>query len=63
MLLQKLYIKKYYENYIMNIKIDNKLYKSHPIYDLYVANKNGGILHIVKKIPMKGFEHQTGYMK
>ena len=37
-------------------------YKCHPFYDLYAISKCGKIINIKKQIPMKGFNHRTGYL-
>ena len=43
------------------IEINNCVYKIHPVYDLYGADEDGNIINIVKKVPMKGVKHTTGY--
>ena len=43
------------------IEIKKCVYYIYPIYDLYAADENGNIMNIVKKIPMKGTKHNTGY--
>ena len=45
------------------IEINDCVYHVHPIYDLYAADKNGNIVHIVKQKPRKGNKHHDGYMK
>ena len=47
---------------MVKIKIENISYKIHPIYDLYGADKDGNIINIIKKAPMKGHKHANGYM-
>ena len=44
------------------IVIDDCLYKIHPIYDLYAANKRGQTINIVKKKPLLGNNDSNGYM-
>ena len=44
------------------IEINDVVYNIHPVYDLYGANKDGNIIHIIKKIPMKGCRNHRGYM-
>ena len=43
------------------IEIDNCYYNIHPFYDLYGA-KNGYIVNIIKKTPIKGNCNHRGYM-
>ena len=45
------------------IKINECVYNIHPVYDLYAADENGNIIHIVKKVPMKGAKQYSGYMR
>ena len=44
------------------MKIKNVSYNIHPVYDLYGADEDGNIINIIKKVPMKGTKHATGYM-
>ena len=44
------------------IKINNCSYKTHPIYNLYAASKDGRIIHIVKQKPHFGNKNKQGYM-
>ena len=46
----------------MNIEIKNCVYKVHPVYNLYVANKAGDVMNIVKKDIIKGYKKNNGYM-
>ena len=45
------------------IEINERVYKLHPIYDLYAASKDGYIIHIIKKVPNKGNKNGGGYLK
>ena len=45
------------------IEVNDCVYNIHPVYDLYGADKDGNIIHIIKKIPNKGNKNdQRGYM-
>ena len=44
------------------IVIEECVYNIHPIYDLYAADENGNIIHIIKKVPTKGVKKHNGYM-
>ena len=44
------------------IKINNCVYNIHQVYDLYAVDKEGNIINIVKKVPMKGNKDKYGYM-
>ena len=46
----------------IKMKIENVSYYMHPVYDLYAADRNGNIINIVKKVPMKGNKNYFGYM-
>ena len=37
-----------------NIKINNCVYKVHPVYNLYASDENGNIIHLVKQEPFTG---------
>ena len=37
-----------------NIKINNCVYKVHPVYNLYASDGNGNIIHLVKQVPSTG---------
>ena len=37
-----------------NIKINNCVYKVHPVYNLYASDENGNIIHLVKQVPSTG---------
>ena len=37
-----------------NIKINNCVYKVHPVYNLYASDENGNIIHLVKQVPLTG---------
>ena len=43
------------------ITINDCVYKTHPIYDLYAASKKGYMIHIIKKVPLKGNMTGSGY--
>ena len=45
------------------IEINNIVYNIHPIYDLYASDENGEIIHIIKKVTLKGHKHRNGYMQ
>lgn len=45
------------------IVIDNRVYKTHPYYDLYAGSVNGQVIHIIKQIPHYGQKHSSGYMQ
>ena len=45
------------------IKISDKKYLIHPVYDLYAASDDGSIINIEDKIPSKGDKTYNGYMK
>ena len=45
-----------------NIMINENVYRVHQVYDLYAANENGEVIHIIKKVPMKGIKKHPGYM-
>ena len=44
------------------IEVNDCVYNIHPVYDLYGADSNGNITHIIKKIPNKGNKKPNGYM-
>ena len=44
------------------IKINNCVYKIHPIYNLYAGSKDGRIIHIIKQKPHFGNKNKHGYM-
>ena len=44
------------------IEINNCVYNIHPIYNLYGADKNGYIINIINKKPIKGNINNRGYM-
>ena len=44
-----------------NIEINNCVYRTHPVYNLYAASENGDIINIVKQVPMSGVKNHTGY--
>ena len=46
-----------------DIEIKNCVYKVHPIYDLHASDADGNIIHIIKKVPMKGNKNYNGYIK
>ena len=45
-----------------NIKINNCVYKVHPVYNLYASDGNGNIIHLVKQVPSTGQKHKIGYL-
>ena len=45
-----------------NIKINNCVYKVHPVYNLYASDGNGNIIHLVKQVPSTGQKHKNGYL-
>ena len=45
------------------ITVNDIEYMIHAIYDLYGADINGNIIHIIKKIPNKGKKNNKGYMR
>ena len=47
---------------MITITIDNCVYVTHPVYDLYAGSKDGKIIHIIKKVPHKGNENGDGYL-
>ena len=46
----------------MKMKIKKCIYYVHPVYDLYACDKDGNIINIVKKVPIKGNKQVNGYM-
>ena len=48
---------------MLRMAIDECVYYVHPVYDLYAADKNGNVLHIIEKVPRKGCEQRNGYIK
>ena len=45
-----------------NIKINNCVYKVHPVYNLYASDGNGNIIHLVKQVSSTGQKHKNGYL-
>ena len=45
-----------------NIKINNCVYKVHPVYNLYASDGNGNIIHLVKQVPSTGQKRKNGYL-
>ena len=45
-----------------NIKINNCVYKVHPVYNLYASDENGNIIHVVKQVPCTGNKRKSGYL-
>ena len=43
------------------IEIEKCVYNVHPVYDLYAGNESGEVIHIIKKVPMKGAKNHSGY--
>lgn len=48
---------------MINIEINNCVFKVHPIYDLYACDKDGNVINLTKKNPNKGNKSNSGYMK
>ena len=48
---------------MIRIAINECAYYVHPVYDLYAADKNGNVIHIIEKVPTKGSENNYGYMR
>ena len=46
---------------MIEIIINNRFYKIHPIYTLYAASQDGRIIHIVKQKPQFGNKNKFGY--
>ena len=44
------------------IEINECVYSVHPNYDLYGSDKNGNVINIIKKVPSKGTENNSGYL-
>ena len=44
------------------IKIENCVYKVHPVYNLYASDENGNIIHLVRQVPSPGQKHKSGYL-
>ena len=44
------------------IEVNDCVYNIHPVYDLYGSDKDGNIIHIIKKTPSKGHHNNKGYM-
>ena len=42
------------------IEVNDSVYNIHPVYDLYGADEDGNIIHIIKKIPNKGHKNKSG---
>ena len=47
---------------MVTITINNCIYKTHPIYDLYAGSKDGYVIHIVKQKPNFGNRMSNGYI-
>ena len=45
-----------------NIKINNCVYKVHPVYNLYASDENGNIIDVVKQVPCTGTKRKSGYL-
>ena len=43
------------------IEINECVYSVHQIYDLYASDKNGNIINIIKKVPIKCDNNRPGY--
>ena len=51
------------DNRLCNLQLVTQQYNTHPVYDLYGADKDGNIIHIIKKIPNKGHKNDhRGYI-
>jgi len=46
----------------MKIEIENRVYNVHPIFDLYACSKDGHVINIIKRVPMKGNICHSGYL-
>ena len=44
------------------IRINECVYKVHPIYNLYAGSKDGKIINIIKQVPHIGSENNGGYL-
>ena len=47
---------------MFKIAINECVYYVHPVYDLYASDKNGNVINIVKKVPIKGTQNNSGYL-
>ena len=45
-----------------NIKINNCVYKVHPVYNLYASDENGNIINLTKQVPSTGNKRKNGYL-
>jgi len=43
------------------IIINGKSFNIHPVYNLYASSEDGYIIHVVRRIPLKGFLNNAGY--
>ena len=59
-MVQKEEIKKWLET-IGQIRVKNKIYWKHPVYDVYAADLDGNVINISRKVPMKGNKMYNGY--
>ena len=46
-----------------NVEVSDRVYKVHPIYDLYASDKEGKVVNIIKKVPHMGKSSSSGYLK
>ena len=44
------------------IEVNDCVYCIHPLYDLYGADQEGNIIHIIKKLPNKGYKNNDYMM-
>ena len=48
---------------MVTITINNRVYFTHPIFNLYASCEDGSIIHIIKQKPHFGNKNNAGYMK
>ena len=44
------------------IKVNDCVYITHPIYNLYAGSKDGNVINIIKQVPHKGSKNNIGYL-
>ena len=44
------------------ITINERVYVTHPIYNLYAGSKDGKIIHIIKQVPHVGNKNHNGFL-
>lgn len=47
----------------MKLEINNCIYKTHPVYNLYASNEAGDVINIIKKASINGHQRHNGYKK